>query len=146
MEIQIETEDTFTIGIRNGVDIQTVSMVGLSVDIPIVGRFVIITNIFRLSWWNIIIADRQLNDNDAVAAMAVLQMEKVIASIERNFIWVFFVEERQLALAYGHGMICDTIVGIDGEVQSDDAVAAMNGVVGIWYLIIAGYVVCGAIE
>ena len=43
-------------------------------------------------------------------------------------------------------MICDAIVGINGEVQPDYAVAAMNGVVGIRYLIKARRGVSGAIE
>jgi hypothetical protein len=87
-----------------------------------------------------------LNENDTIAAMDVLQMEQVVAGIERNFIWVFFVVERQLAFAHGHGMICDAIVGINGKVQPYDAVAAVNRVVGIGYLIITGRFVGGAIE
>ena len=78
--------------------------------------------------------------------MDVLQMEQVVASIERDLVWIFFVVEWQLAFAYGHGMICDAIVGINGEVQPDYAVAAMNGVVGIRYLINARRGVSGAIE
>jgi hypothetical protein len=35
LEMQIEAEDAFAIGIRNGVDIRTARMVGLTVDIPI---------------------------------------------------------------------------------------------------------------
>ena len=69
--------------------------------------------------------------------MDVLQMEQVVASIERDLVWIFFVVERQLAFAHGHGMVCDAIVGINGEVQPDDAVAAVNGVVGIWDLIVS---------
>jgi hypothetical protein len=72
LEMQIEAEDTFAIGIRNGVYIRTTRMVGLTVDLPIEGRFVIVTNIFRLSWWNVVITDGQLNDNDTIAAMDVL--------------------------------------------------------------------------
>ena len=146
LEMQIEAENAFAIGIGNGVDIRTARMVGLTVDIPIEGRFVIITNIFRLSWWNVVIADGQLNDNDTIAAMDVLQMEQVVTGIERDLVWIFFVVEWQLAFAYGHGMICDAIVGINGEVQPDYAVAAMNGVVGIRYLIKARRGVSGAIE
>ena len=35
LEMQIEAEDAFAIGIRNGVDIRTARMVGLTVDVPI---------------------------------------------------------------------------------------------------------------
>ena len=123
--MQVEAVNAFAIEIRNGVGIQTVSMIGLSVDIPVEGRLVVIASIFRLNRRNVIITDCQLNDDDTVAAVYVLQMEQMVAGIERNLVGVFFVVERQLTRTHSHRMIRVTIVGVHCEVKPDDTVATM---------------------
>ena len=129
--MKVKVVDAFAIGIRNGVGIRAFTMVSPSVDIPCEGRLVNITHIFRLSRWNVIITDSKLNDDNTVAPMYVFQMEKVVASIEGDLVGIFFVVERQLTRTHRHGMFGEAVVGIHGEVQSDDAVAAVNGMVGM---------------